>query len=241
VAGALRLTNVRFEQVGVEDFDAPPGSFDYAIAHGIFSWLPAPARERLLALCAHLLSQRGIAYVSYNALPGAACASRCASCSRFSAKAGTIPRSGSRSVLALLSGDNEPATMLGAEAAELSRRSDALLFHDVLAEINEPYLFSEFVALAAEHGLQFLAEADLREMQTDVLPQDLRRGLLCDDDVLRREQVLRRCCAAPRRRSIARRARSASRRCGCRRQRRRTSPRSSGRAASRSRRRAERA
>jgi hypothetical protein len=97
---------------------------------------------------------------------------------------------GARRVLALLSGDNEPATMLGAEAAELSRRSDALLFHDVLAEINEPYLFSEFVALAAQHGLQFLAEADLREMQTDVLPQDLRRGLLCDDDVLRREQVL---------------------------------------------------
>jgi SAM-dependent methyltransferase len=42
LAASLRLTNVRFEEVDVEDFDAPPGSFDYAIAHGIFSWVPAP-------------------------------------------------------------------------------------------------------------------------------------------------------------------------------------------------------
>jgi SAM-dependent methyltransferase len=71
LAGALGLANVRFEKLGVESFDAPAGSFDYAIAHGIFSWVPAPARERLLALCGHVLSERGIAYVSYNALPGA--------------------------------------------------------------------------------------------------------------------------------------------------------------------------
>jgi cyclopropane fatty-acyl-phospholipid synthase-like methyltransferase len=58
LAAALGLSNVRFEHTGVEDFDAAAGSFDYAIAHGVFSWVPVLARKRLLALCGHVLSER---------------------------------------------------------------------------------------------------------------------------------------------------------------------------------------
>jgi SAM-dependent methyltransferase len=252
LAASLRLTNVRFEEVGVEDFDAPPGSFDYAIAHGIFPWVPAPAREQLLALRARPVRARDrLRQLQRPARRRLREPLRELLALQLDGVDDPAERlAGARRVLALLSGDNEPATMLGAEAAELSRRSDALLFHDVLAEINEPYLFSEFVALATEHGLQFLAEADLREMQIDVLPQDLRRGLLRDDDVLRREQVLdylklRRfrqtllCRATATLDRTPRPERVAS--LWCRRQRRRTPPSSGGRAASRSRRQAERA
>jgi Predicted methyltransferase regulatory domain/Methyltransferase domain len=193
VAGELGLANVRFEEVGIEWFQAPPASFDYVVAHGVFSWVPAPVRERLLALCGELLAERGVAYVSYNALPGARLREPLRELLALALEGVDDPVrriAGARRVLAVLSGDNEDATLLGAEAARMSRHSDATLLHDVLAQVNEPYLFSEFVARAARHGLQYLAEADLPEMQAASLPQDLHAELLPAGDPLRREQVL---------------------------------------------------
>ena len=46
------------------------GQFDYIIAHGLYAWVPAAVRERLMAVCGELLTANGVAFVSYNALPG---------------------------------------------------------------------------------------------------------------------------------------------------------------------------
>jgi SAM-dependent methyltransferase len=46
------------------------GQFDYIIAHGLYAWVAEPVRDRLLALCGELLTANGVAFVSYNALPG---------------------------------------------------------------------------------------------------------------------------------------------------------------------------
>ena len=70
LADAVGLPNLTLETVAIEDFEPDAGGFDYVIAHGVYSWLPAPARDRLLALCARALARSGVAYVSYNALPG---------------------------------------------------------------------------------------------------------------------------------------------------------------------------
>ncbi|MDX6629276.1 MAG: hypothetical protein QOH00_1522, partial [Gaiellales bacterium] len=68
--------------------------------------------------------------------------------------------------------------------------SDALLFHDTLSPDNRRLSFEEFSAVAARHGLQFLAEANFWEMQVGWLPQALRDGVLATDDRLRREALL---------------------------------------------------
>ena len=70
LAARLRLENVSFHRMGLEDYEPPEGAFDYVIAHGVYSWVPEPVREALLALCARALSRDGVAYISYNALPG---------------------------------------------------------------------------------------------------------------------------------------------------------------------------
>jgi hypothetical protein len=44
------------------------------------------------------------------------------------------------------------------------KQPDAVLFHDDLAEINEPLLFVEFIRRAGAHGLKFLSEADYPDM-----------------------------------------------------------------------------
>jgi hypothetical protein len=192
-ADELGLANVRFEEIGIEDFQAPAGSFDYVVAHGVYSWVPDPVREQLLDLCAHALSASGVAFVSYNALPGYRLRQSLRELLTLELEGIIQPQrriAAARRLLARLSGENEPATAIGAEAAALAQRSDALLFHDALADVNDAFLFSEFAARAGGHGLRYLAEADLRDLRTDAWPPDVRDALPSAGDVLRREQFL---------------------------------------------------
>src|SRR6202007_896309 len=67
----LGLRNVELLPVDLCDADNQRlGSFDYILAHGLYSWVPPVTRERILALCSDLTTPQGIAYVSYNAYPG---------------------------------------------------------------------------------------------------------------------------------------------------------------------------
>ena len=69
-AAELGLANVRLEQGDLLD-GADRGTFDYVVAHGVYAWVPDPVREALMALIARSLAPHGVAFVSYNALPGA--------------------------------------------------------------------------------------------------------------------------------------------------------------------------
>ena len=65
------LTNVDFIEADLQDFD--PGDairYDHIIAHGVYSWVPETVRQSLLDFCAAKLSLQGVAYISYNTLPG---------------------------------------------------------------------------------------------------------------------------------------------------------------------------
>ena len=46
------------------------GTFDYILVHGIWSWVPDIVKDKILSICNRNLSDRGIAYVSYNTYPG---------------------------------------------------------------------------------------------------------------------------------------------------------------------------
>jgi SAM-dependent methyltransferase len=67
---ALGLKNVRILTCDLLDAGVGLGRFDYIIAHGLYSWVREPVRDRLLALCGEVLEPNGVAFVSYNALPG---------------------------------------------------------------------------------------------------------------------------------------------------------------------------
>jgi SAM-dependent methyltransferase len=193
----LRLTNIRFERISIEDYEVPAGGVDYVIAHGVFSWVPEAVRERLLALCAAALSPPGVAYVSYNALPGGHPRRTLREMLAYHVDAIEQPEqrmTAARGFLRLLGAaaeaDGELARTLGPEARRLAEHVDGLFFHDTLAEINHPLYFHEFVAQAAAHGLQYLTEAEFSETQLGALPQPLQQALLTISDPLRREQYL---------------------------------------------------
>ena len=49
-AKELGLTNVTFVEADIREFEPDPGTFDFVIAHGIYSWVPPDVRDALLAL-----------------------------------------------------------------------------------------------------------------------------------------------------------------------------------------------
>ena len=69
--------------------------------------------------------------------------------------------------------------------------SDALLFHDDLAEVSTPFYFHEFVEHAHARGLQFLSEADLFESQMRDVPESAGRLMASlPQDAVVREQYM---------------------------------------------------
>jgi predicted methyltransferase family protein/methyltransferase family protein/protein-lysine methyltransferase-like protein len=194
---ALGLPNVTLEVAAVEELEPPRERFDYVIAHGVYSWVEDAVRDRLLALCRSVLSERGIAYVSYNALPGGRLSGALRDMLAFHTAGLDDPAeriAAARALLGLLAGswtdEHEFGAVMRRQAERLLERSDATLFHDELAAVNHPVYFHEFAAHAARHGLQYLAEADFFEMQTGVLPDSVSAELLRVEDPLRREQYL---------------------------------------------------
>ena len=66
----MGLTNVTLLEKDIMDIDDDFGTFDYILVHGIWSWVPDIVKDKILSICNRNLSDRGIAYVSYNTYPG---------------------------------------------------------------------------------------------------------------------------------------------------------------------------
>jgi Predicted methyltransferase regulatory domain len=154
-------------------------------------------RASLLALCASALSEHGVAYVSYNALPGGHQRRTLREMLAYHVEAIEPPEqrmTAARGFLRLLGAageaDSELAKTLGPEARKLSEHVDGLFFHDTLAQVNQPLYFHEFSAQANARGLQYLTEAEFSETQLGALPEQRQQALLTISDPLRREQYL---------------------------------------------------
>ncbi len=193
LVATLGLANVTLEAIAIEDFAPTPASFDYVIAHGVYSWVAPAARDRLLDLCRIALHGDGVAYVSYNALPGGRARQALRDMLRFHTAALTDPReriAEGRALLAFLVEGAPAQSELRVHAGELLDRSDASLLHDDLAEVNEPVYFHELVAHAGRHSMAYLAEADFFEMQIGAASEPAADALLGVEDPVRREQYL---------------------------------------------------
>ena len=68
-AQACGVRNVTFHAAPFTEA-APGGRFDFIVLHGVYSWVDAATRASLRALLGASLAPGGLAYVSYNCLPG---------------------------------------------------------------------------------------------------------------------------------------------------------------------------
>ncbi|MGA3045663.1 MAG: class I SAM-dependent methyltransferase [Terracidiphilus sp.] len=195
----LGLKNIRIFQGNLLNVGAELGRFDYIIAHGFYAWVPEPVRDRLLALCGELLTANGVAFVSYNALPGSHLRTMMREMMLYSAEGIDDPeRRVSEGVaflqlLAEMRDEGDPIRLLFEERLKkLTTREPGATFHDELSEAYYPVQFSEFVAHARKHGLQYLCEAAWPPPTDPCYRSDLRPALekVAGDDFLRREQML---------------------------------------------------
>jgi SAM-dependent methyltransferase/methyltransferase-like protein len=196
----LGLTNVELRCGDVMDLPADLGTFDYVIAHGLYSWVPAPVRDRVLALARDHLAPHGVAYVSYNVYPGCHVRQMVRGMMRFHTRAMPEPRrriDQARACVKFVADGQVAPGAYGEVLREELRRAvyaedEALLFHDDLAEVSDPVWFHEFVDHAAAHGLRFLAEAEYHTSDFGHLPDQTRDTLhaMRQADVVQCEQYL---------------------------------------------------
>ena len=197
-ATELGLTNVEFRQMDLMEMsEADFGKFDYITAHGLFSWVPDAVRDRTLGLFAELLELNGVGYLSYSAYPGAHEREIAQRAMRFASREIDEPNEKVAKALSFLrfAAENTPnrGTFQQTLANELKRHAvhtAADIFHDDLSDLNTPFYFHQFAEMLGEHGLQFLAEAELHAMGTNDLPGAARNFVDSLDDVVEREQYL---------------------------------------------------
>ena len=176
-ADALGLDAVRLEQADLRDA-RDWGEFGYVIAHGIYAWVPGDVREALMALVARSLAPQGIAFVSFNALPGARLRTMVREIALLHAgeAAGTRARvERARELYGFLApwaqerGDAY-GQVLASELARLRSLSTAVLAHDDLGERYEPVWLRDLVRHAGRHGLRYLGDAEHSELYADRRP-----------------------------------------------------------------------
>jgi SAM-dependent methyltransferase len=196
LAARAGLANVRLEQRDLADFPADAGSFDYIVAHGLYSWIPADARDKLLALVGRHLAPRGVAFVSYNVYPGCYIRRMVWEMLRFHTDPLDEPGQKITEAKALArllaegrTRDDAYAFLLRGELERFASRDAGALYHDDLSPVNEPCWFHEFVGHAGRHGLQFLCEAE--QVATSYFGLgDAARRVLEDLEPLVRQQYL---------------------------------------------------
>ncbi len=167
IAATAGLTNVRVKVADILDAaHTLEGPFDYIIAHGVYAWVPPVVREAVLALIGRVLSPDGIAFVSYNAFPGAyyRLMLREMLLHALDGISGTDARRDA--AIAFMQDfakprENDLSTLVPLRSfAELTKDGYNVLFHDELGEVYAPQSLTDVAAAAAMHGLRFLNDAE---------------------------------------------------------------------------------
>ena len=195
---SLQLKNIELRHANISDVDAACGQFDYIICHGIYSWVPEPIREIILGICRQNLAPRGVAYVSYNTLPGWHARGMVRSMMLYHSGAqpgASVKVQKARALMDFLVRNvpaNSPYGMtLKQELEAIRSEPDAYLFHDHLEEVNDPVYFHQFAESAGRHGLQYLAETNFSMMLLSNFPPQVGEALRpIAADIVRVEQYI---------------------------------------------------
>lgn len=164
----LGVKNVRLEHLDIADVGPHLGMFDFIITHGIFSWVEEPIREQIFRIFADNLAPTGLAYLSYNAMPGGHL--RGILKDTILIEAADHPEPGEKvraarqallRIAALLEDEKSSyAQLLKHEIGEFQRMPDWFFVHDFLVPAHRAFYLHEIVEKAARHSLQYLCDAE---------------------------------------------------------------------------------
>ena len=184
LAAAIGLANVEFRRCDILDLPANLGEFDYIIAHGVYSWVPEPVRDALMAVLARHLAPEGIAYLNFNALPGGHLRDLPRDLMRFRLSVFDDPEAHGGDALRfvrLVAGAQPEGSpyrrILDDELGRIERNPVGVLFHDDLVPAHRAFHFLSVVEHAARHGLQYLCEARPADVHPGRYPASIQAAL----------------------------------------------------------------
>lgn len=194
----LGIANVRLLHRDVADGLDDLGEFDFIIAHGLYSWVPQPVRQKILDICARQLAANGVAYVSFNTLPGWRSRSMVRDMLLHHARDVAAPRLRLMRAYqfieqygaAFQAMPGREAAFVAEELAYLREAPPSYVYHEYLEDTNEAMLFSDFMAQAQAAGLRYVADTELHTMLPGTLPEGARAALSEIDEPLALEQAM---------------------------------------------------
>ncbi len=199
VVRELSLGNVELKPLSILDVGEDFGTFDYILAHGVYSWVPPEVQDRILEICRRNLSANGIAYVSYNTFPGWHARGAIREMLWYHTERFTDPAERIREARNLLNflarsvqqGDGGYGVLLRQELAVLAQTPDTYVLHEHLDDFNEPLYFHQFAERAAAKGLQYLGEAHVGAMVAGRFGAEAEKTLRqISPDLLHMEQYM---------------------------------------------------
>jgi methyltransferase-like protein/cyclopropane fatty-acyl-phospholipid synthase-like methyltransferase len=198
IVATLGLENLTLRAMSLLDINDDFGLFDYIICHGVYSWVPAPARDKILEIFARNLTPDGVGYLSYNTYPGWHFRGMVRALFKYHSDGFPDPKTRvdqSRAILDFVA-QSVPNTegiyaqVLKDERKTLETMQDTYVFHEHLEEVNHPVYFHELAEAAAGHGLGYLGPARFDTID-DNLPGPVQQTLdALGTDRIRREQYL---------------------------------------------------
>jgi methyltransferase-like protein/cyclopropane fatty-acyl-phospholipid synthase-like methyltransferase len=194
----LGIKNIEFRHCSIMDINKEFGEFDYIIAHGVLSWVPAEVQDKIFDICGTNLSKNGLAYVSYNTLPGWNMVRSIRDMMLFHSENFTNPLDKvqqSRLLLQFIidateNSDTPYAHVLRNEAKVLSNQPDHYLRHDHIEDTNIQFYFHEIAEKAKARKLQYLGDASIPSMYLGNMPAKVVEKLQTINDIVRTEQYM---------------------------------------------------
>ena len=198
------LTNVSLIQSDIASIGSEIGTFDYIIAHGVYSWVDDGVKEALLRLINEHLAEDGIAYISYNTYPGWHTMVEVRQLMMFSNRDKTQfnhkekvlhgKTIGSIVGSQILKYDNlkeRNSKFLGA-LRSVMQKDEYYVGHDHLEPNNDPVYFYQFNDHLGAHNLAYLCDADLTLSMVRSFDADIADTLdkLALNDHVAQEQYL---------------------------------------------------
>lgn len=198
------LTNVSLVQSDIASIGSEIGTFDYIIAHGVYSWVDDGVKEALLRLIDEHLAEDGIAYISYNTYPGWHTMDEVRKLMMFSNRdkaqfnhkekvlhGKTIGSIVGSQILKYDNLKERNSKFLGA-LRSVMQKDEYYVGHDHLEPNNDPVYFYQFNDHLGAHNLAYLCDADLTLSMVRSFDADIADTLdkLALNDHVAQEQYL---------------------------------------------------
>lgn len=161
------LDNITLEHMNIMDYNDNFGKFDYVICHGVFSWVPKEVQIKILQVIKSVLTENGLASISYNTNPGWKDLSIARDIMRWNQKnlkvtGQDIVKHGKKNLEIL----KEYSALENGTKKKLSHilsKSSYYLYHEYYEEFNEAFYLYEFQELLQQYGLSHISDTDLEK------------------------------------------------------------------------------